>query len=207
MSRAILRAGTALAPVLAVLLPLLAATGCTPAGMAVGAASTVGIAAVQERSLGDAAEDTRIRVALNDVFLSRDLTMFSSVDFAVVEGRVLLVGQVASEEDRDYAARRVWAIDGVKELINELEVGPAPGVKQVAEDRWISTRLKAALLGDSTVADVNYWILVDNGTVYLLGVAQSQAEIDRVIAHARNIPGVRGVVNHVILKTDPRRAS
>lgn len=191
----------------ALALLLLAGSGCTPVGAAVGAASTVGVAAVQERSLGDAASDTGIRLRLNDVFLSRDLALFSAVDFAVVEGRVLLVGNVARPEDRDYAAREVWAIDGVVQLINELEVGPAPDLAQVADDRWTSGRLKAALLGDRSVADVNYWILVNDGTVYLLGVAQSEAEIQRVLAHARNIGGVRRVVNHVILKTDPRRAS
>lgn len=193
-----------LAPVLAVLLGL---AGCSPAGMAVGAASTVGVAAVQERSLSDAATDTRIRLRLNDIFLSRDLAMFSAVDFAVVERRVLLVGNVPREEDRDYAAREAWSIDGVEAVINELQIGPAPGMQQVADDRWTGLRLKAALLGDADVVDVNYWILVNDGTIYLLGVAQSAAEVERVMAHAREIPGVQEVISHVVLKTDPRRAS
>lgn len=193
-----------LAPVLAILLGL---AGCSPAGMAVGAASTVGVAAVQERSLSDAAADTRIRLRLNDIFLSRDLAMFSAVDFAVVERRVLLVGNVPREEDRDYAAREAWAIDGVEAVINELQIGPAPGMQQVADDRWTGLRLKAALLGDADVVDVNYWILVNDGTIYLLGVAQSAAEVDRAMTHAREIPGVREVISHVVLKTDPRRAS
>ena len=38
-----------------------------------------------------------------------------------------------------------------------------------------------------------------------MGIAQSEAELNRVIAYARDISGVRGVVNHVRLKNDPRR--
>lgn len=201
------RGPAAAAAGLAALALALAGVGCSPVGAAIGAASTVGVAAVQERSLDDAASDTRIRVSLNDVFLSRDLALFSAVDFAAVEGRVLLVGNVDRPEDRDYAARKVWAIDGVIQVINELQVGPAPGLSQIADDRWAATRLKAALLGDSTVADVNYWILVNDGTIYLLGVAQAEAEVERVIAHAREIPGIRRVVSHMVLKSDPQRAS
>jgi len=189
------------------LLGALVLAGCTPVGAVVGAASTVGVAAVQERSLSDAATDTRIRLRLNDIFLSRDLALFSAVDFAVVERRVLLVGNVAREEDRDYAAREVWNIDGVEVLINELEIGPGPGLQQIADDRWTGVRLKAALLGDGDVIDVNYWILVNDGTIYLLGVAQSDAELERVMAHARGIPNVQRVVSHVVLKSDPSRAS
>ncbi|MFN3401475.1 MAG: BON domain-containing protein [Ferrovibrio sp.] len=44
-----------------------------------------------------------------------------------------------------------------------------------------------------------------NGTVYLIGLAQNDAEIVKVTDHARTIKGVRKVVSHVWLKTDPRR--
>ena len=39
----------------------------------------------------------------------------------------------------------------------------------------------------------------------LLGVAQNQQELDRVLNVARNIANVKRVVNHVLMKDDPRR--
>jgi hypothetical protein len=39
--------------------------------------------------------------------------------------------------------------------------------------------------------------------VYLMGVARSPAELQRVIDHVRDVPYVRAVVNHVRLRTDP----
>ena len=39
-----------------------------------------------------------------------------------------------------------------------------------------------------------------NGTVYLIGVAQSQKELDRVRDHARQIRYVRRIVSHVRIK-------
>jgi hypothetical protein len=40
-------------------------------------------------------------------------------------------------------------------------------------------------------------------TVYLMGVARTPAELQRVIDHVRDVPYVRAVVNHVRVRTDP----
>jgi hypothetical protein len=39
--------------------------------------------------------------------------------------------------------------------------------------------------------------------VYLMGVARTPAELQRVIDHVRDVPYVRAVVNHVRVRTDP----
>ena len=52
---------------------------------------------------------------------------------------------------------------------------------------------------------VNYSIETINGVIYVMGIAQSQDELDRVVNHARNISGVQRVVSYVRLKDDPKR--
>ena len=39
-----------------------------------------------------------------------------------------------------------------------------------------------------------------NGIVYLIGIAQNQKELDRVLAHAREINYVRNIISHVRVK-------
>lgn len=46
---------------------------------------------------------------------------------------------------------------------------------------------------------------VNHGTVYLLGVAQNEEELERVLYIASRTSGVGTVVNYVTLKSDPRR--
>ena len=58
---------------------------------------------------------------------------------------------------------------------------------------------------DTRIQAINYSIETSGGVIYLLGIAQSAAELARVQNHARNIRYVRRVVSHVILKDDPRR--
>ena len=90
-------------------------------------------------------------------------------------------------------------------MINEIEVTTEGGVVNYARDTSISTQLNAKLLFAKEVQSVNYSIEVVNGTIYLMGVAQTQTELDRVIDIARNIGNVKRVVSHVLLKDDPAR--
>ena len=49
--------------------------------------------------------------------------MFLNIDTKVVAGRVLLTGIVDNQEIRIDAVRRVWEVEGVNEVINEIEIG------------------------------------------------------------------------------------
>ncbi len=64
-------------------------------------------------------------------------------------------------------------------------------------DTTITTKLRARLTGDRNVSGINYSIETVHGTVYLMGTALDRAELDRVIAHARDISGVKNVVSYV----------
>lgn len=186
----------------AALAAMIAAAGlllgaCTPEGAVVGAAATTGVAAAQERGIGGAIEDTKIRLQINDKWIQADEVMYRKVSLQVQQGRALLTGVVPTEEMRERAVRLAWQAEGIDEVINEIEVGDGPSVSELARDTWISTRLKGKLLFDEKVDSINYSIETSRQTIYLIGVAHSKAELDRVIAHARNLPYVRGVVSYV----------
>ena len=52
---------------------------------------------------------------------------------------------------------------------------------------------------DRDIQSVNYTIDTVQGMVYLMGVAQNQAELNRVVERARTIPDVKQVVSYVKL--------
>lgn len=178
---------------------------CTPVGMAVGAGATAGIAAFQERPVGEALNDTEIKLGLTDRLLKSDDGLFSRVSTKVMEGRVMMTGLVERDDDRGEAARIAWTVPGVREVINEIEVSESSSLSTLPSDEWIDTKLSARLLTDFSISDINYATDVTNGSVYVLGIGQDEAEIDRVASHARDISGVRRVVMHAITVNDPRR--
>ena len=178
-------------------------TGC--AEFVVGAATTTGLAIAEERTVGDAFEDLSIQAELNHLFFQDDVDLYNDVSISVVEGRVLLKGSVPTQEDRERASWVARQATGIREVINEMQVTAEGGILDYARDRWISLRLDARLLFDLDVLSVNYDIETVNGTVYILGIAQDEDELEKVKAHARSVDGVKQVVSHVMMKDDPRR--
>jgi len=179
--------------------------GCT--SMVIGTGATFGLAAAQERSVGQAVDDVAILAEINHYLLQRSEILFARVDIEVIEGRVLLTGNVKKPEDRAEVTRMAWQAKGVREVLNELEINDQSTLRDYAKDVWITSQLKIKLLGDTDISAVNYTVDTLNGVVYLFGIAQSQEELDRATGHARNISGVAKVVSHVVLKDDPKRKS
>ncbi len=179
-------------------------SGC--AATVIGAGASAGVAAAEERGLDGAVDDLKIRTEINHLWFQKDVEMYRKVTLNISEGRVMLTGVVATEQARADAVRLSWQATGVKEVLNEVKVLPAgeSGWDQ-ASDLWIQNKLKARLLTDSDVKNINYIVDVTDSVVYLLGIAQHNAELDRVIAHARDVSGVKRVISHVRLKTDIRR--
>ncbi len=184
---------------LAVALAAPLALSACEAVVATGAATTGGVVVTQERSFEDAVDDaaieTRISYELYTNEVNKDL--FVEVDVESVEGRVLLTGSVRSPEDRIEAVRLAWQAKEVKEVINEIQVTDAGGLTNYSRDVWITTRLRGKILLDKTIRGVNYNVDTVNGIVYLIGIAQDDAELSRVTQIARTISHVKKVVSHV----------
>ena len=189
----------------AVLGMLLALGGCLSTAIGAGAATT--LAASSEKGLGGTIDDTKIRATINSLWMDNDIEMWRQLGLDIYEGRVLLTGKVEKPEQRVEAVRLAWRADGVKEVINEIKVTDEGGLDNYARDAWISTQLRTKMLFDREILTINYSVDTVDQVVYLMGIAQDQRELDRVIAYARSLPYVRKVVNHVILKDDPRRSS
>lgn len=180
--------------------------GCVE-GVVVGAGAAATTAAMEERGFRGAVSDTAIRARINALWLDHSEEMLRRTGLRVNEGRVLLTGRLPDQQMRIDAVRLAWQADGVKEVINEIEVDNDGTLGSYARDRWITTQLVGKLAFDNRVSSINYSVQTVNRTVYLMGIAQDQAELDRVQNHARNLNYVRRVVSYVRLKDDPRRGS
>jgi len=162
-------------------------------------------AARQERTIGNALDDARIKTTL-DARLAREYPgLYIRVSTTVVEGRVLLAGRVDKPETRLDATRVSWSVEGVKKVDNDIEVSDMSGWLDGPADFIMRTQLATVLLADKSIKDINYTTDVVHGVVYLMGVAQNREEMDRVVAHAQKVNGVKRVENYVVLKDDPVR--
>jgi len=173
-------------------------TGCLLPLAAAGAGAAGGYATLgQERSAADQVKDVTIRSQVSKSWDEYSPDLPHKLDALVYEGRVLVTGRVDNEQLRQEAVQRTWKVDGVKDVYDEIEVGPDTHFSDDARDTMISTRLKNDLLWDGQVKSINYTVKTEHGIVYVIGSARSKDELDRVTGYARNIPNVRRVVSYV----------
>lgn len=171
--------------------------GC--AGVVVGAGATAGVAAYSERGIDGSAKDLKIETAILSSYLEADEMLPIHIGVEVYEGRVLLTGVARDEKMRADAVRLAHGASGVQEVINEIQLAGG-GAVNLARDSWITTQLKTKITFDKEIMAVNYSVETVNRTIYLIGVAQNQAELDRVLAHARTIDYVQNIISHVRVK-------
>jgi len=181
---------------LLVVAPLLG--GCV--GLAVGAVATGGVSIYEERSLGEQVDDLTVTFDISQRFTQFNETndgALSGVSLDVTEGRVLLTGNVAEARLRMEAVRLAWQAEGVVEVRNEIDVDPANAGSTSLADIAISNELRALLLFDSDVSKINFNVETVDRVVYVTGIARDDAELERVLNHARTISGVEEVVSYV----------
>ena len=174
------------------------------------AVATLGIletgkSAQDERSMGNIIDDAIITAKIKNHFAQTEFNeLLSRISVSTTEGRVMLTGSVTKHEYIVDAVRLAWSIRGVKEVINELKVSNKC-LRDRAVDTLIKKQIEAKFLLQKDFKSVNYTVDVNEGVVFLLGIAQDKAELDIALKIASNIKNVTKVVSHITLVGDPRR--
>jgi osmotically-inducible protein OsmY len=184
------------------LLASIGLSGCASAVIGVGTAAVA--ASTTEKGLSTSVADTQIHAKLTDRFVKTDFSLVTAVDITVNDGAVLMTGKVETPEEKVLATRLAWEIFGVREVVNELQVTDTSSIKDIAKDLAASATLRTKLITDGNISSLNFSIDVVNGTVYLSGVAANAEEMNRVVAHARDIRFTQQVVNYITLQSDKR---
>ena len=191
-----------LIPGFILLLSSFALTSCIETAVGLGTAAVA--ASTTEKGFSTSVSDTVIEAKLTDKFIQNDTSLVTGIKSSVSNGAVLMTGKVDTQEQKILATRLAWEINGVKEVINEIQVVSDTSLKTTAKDLAASAQLRAALIGDQEISSLNYSIDVVNGIVYLSGVAANKKERERVITHAQELRFAKKVVNYIILSTDKR---
>ena len=191
--------------VAALLASALATSGCLPL-VATGAAVGT-LAALDRRTLGAQTEDQEIELRATNRM--RDaLKRPGGVSVTSFNRKVLLTGQVASEDDKRAAEAAVAGLPNVRSIHNELQVLGRPSLATSAADTSITARVKAALVDAQDLHANVIKVITESGTVYMMGLV-SRREADRAAQVASRVSGVQRVVTvfEFITEEEAKRAS
>ncbi len=173
--------------------------GCAPLLFFGAGVGTIDMA-TQERGLKGAATDSQIRAEINGYWFDDNIDLYRNVLLAVQDGRVMVMGYVPTDSQRAKAIELAWKATGVKEVINEIIVGPEPSTSSAFEDVWIATKIRTIMLTSQDFPSNNYSVTTVNGVVYLLGISTNIQEQEQALEICKSTRGVTKVVNHLLLK-------
>lgn len=188
-------------PSCSTLLPLaLAATLAFGLGGCTKAVETTGNA-LPTTSVGTEIDDSVLTTKVRSGLLSDSDVKSFDIKAETRKGEVQLSGFVDSQAQIDRALAVVRAIDGVISVDNKIAIkGSATTVGNKVDDGIVTTRVRAALLGDERVKSSDIGVLTRKGEVQLSGFVDSQSQMDRAVLVARGIEGVLLVSNEMSLK-------
>ena len=173
---------------------------CTPAGVLASGGATTMVIAEGDRSLGTVVDDATIKLNLSAKFLKSENNLFLNINAKVIEGRVLLTGIVDNQEIRIKAVKKVWEVEGVQEVINEIEIVYKTTLKEYANDLWINTQIKALAAKEIGLRALSYNFETIRGKVYVAGITSRPEQLDTLINTIKTIKGVKEIVNSVVVK-------
>ena len=174
--------------------------GCSPIGVLASGGGATMVVAEGDRSLGTVVDDATIKLNLSAKFIKSENKLFLNINSNVTEGRVLLTGVVDTQEIRIEAVRKVWEIEGVREVINEIEIGNKTTLKEYMNDLWINTQAKSLAAKTIGIRILSYNFETIKGKVYIAGITSRPEQLEAIIESTKTINGVKEIVNYVVIK-------
>ena len=136
--------------------------GCV--GVVIGGGAAVGTAAYQERGVRGVARDLATATKLRTQLLDAGEAYVTGVGVEVYEGRVLLTGTLGKESLRATAVELAWKTDGVRDVINEIQIGQS-SLRDLATDPWITAPVQTNITFDKKILAINYSTATVKGIV------------------------------------------
>jgi osmotically-inducible protein OsmY len=153
------------------------------------------------RSTGQVVDDTTIAGRIKTELLADSTTDGLNIDVEVDRDKVQLNGFVDSQAQVDRAGQIARATPGVTAVDNQLKISGGDRMAgEYIDDTALSVSVKTALASDAVAPASEIDVEVSRGIVSLGGYVDSNAQRDAAMAAARNVKGVKSVVNNLTVR-------
>jgi osmotically-inducible protein OsmY len=161
-------------------------------------------AASKEKGIGTTFNDNIIKTKISNLIFKLDKKFIKDTRVFVNNGSVLLTGKVKKPSEKIELTKLAWAVKGVNEVNNELQITDTSLIKNIARDLASMGEIRARIMSDKAINSINFSIDVVNDKAYLSGVASNKEEMLLVKNHASSARFVKEVYNYIILNDDKR---
>ena len=170
---------------------VLSLSACAPLIVG-GAAATTAVVVTDRRTSGIQLEDQNMAFKAQKQ-ISDKLGDAARVNAMAYGGHLLLTGDVPTEEAKNQATAIAQGVENVKQVINQLNVGPIASFSTRSNDTWLTSKVKTALLNTKYVPSGTIAVTTDHSVVYLMGKL-TQTEGEYAANATADVGGVAKVV-------------
>jgi osmotically-inducible protein OsmY len=171
---------------------MISAAGCAP--LVVGGAAVGGaMVAADRRSPGIQLEDQAIELRINRALAEKFPRDRANISVTSYNRRVLLTGEVTSEQGKLDAQAIAEKSENVAAVVNELHVGNLSTISNRNFDTSLTAKVLAALVRTEGVPSGTIKVVSERSVVYLMGRVTPQ-EGEAAARAASRVAGARQVV-------------
>lgn len=172
--------------------------GCVPLLFGGGVAGGY-LVGTDERTPGGMLDDSAITANVKAQMVGAEEVKALNIDVDTVDGVVILSGFVDSADEKSHAAVIAGAVEGVSDVLNDLQVG-SRSTGEVLDDKITGTKVKARLLGEPNTRSFNIDVDVYLGVASLSGIVQGSEQKNKILQIVRSTEGVTSIVDHIKVK-------
>lgn len=169
--------------------------GCVVALLGAGGAATK--VASDPRTTGSQVDDvtlySKINAGMNNTTELKAFFKDSSITASAYNGNILFVGEADNQAQIDKAVEIAEKVQGVEKVYNEIKISPLLSAGTVANDAWITSKVKSNLITNSLTRARDIKVVTNNSIVYLMGLVTKEEGNDAARV-ASEINGVDEVV-------------
>ncbi len=159
-------------------------------GGAAGGASVIN----DPRTAGSQVEDESIELKAGTRLRgNKELNQQTHINVTSYNQVVLLTGEAPTEDMRAQVFELVKGIEKVRTAHNEITIAAPTPLTSRTTDSWLTTSVKAKIVGAKELNAIRIKVVTEAGTVYLLGLV-TQKEGDLAAQLASQTAGVQRVV-------------
>lgn len=180
--------------IIALIIATISNTACVPVvAVAVAGGGVAASSASSGIPVKKQVDDKWIKLQINQILLNipKAQAHETNLSASVFNGTVLMLGQAPTAQLKTDLISQISQLQGVEMVYDQITVEPKQSVKSFVNDAWITSKVKANMVGRINPFSVK--VVTESSIVYLLGkVTQEEAQQAANIA-ARTM-GVKKVV-------------
>lgn len=150
-------------------------------------------AAVDERNVKTIASDTSIELEILNKLTQKNSSDVLALSVTSYNGHVFLVGEYENTTQKNRFISSSKAVKDVKSVKSYFIKENKNHSCTTSEDIQLTAKVKAELIGDTSIWSTNVNISTMQCQVVLWGTVSKKVEVTKSIAHAKKVKGVRSV--------------